>query len=179
MIRHRHRHADVGKKFVVVLALALLVALSWALTAQRADAGKAERYKGKTAEQWYNRAVARRHQANYLQLLLVKKVHQVGRLERLLTRGDGNLTTDLERNFLCIYSHENGGYGWSANTGNGYYGGLQMDRGFQSTYGPEFYKRWGTADQWPASVQIAVSIRAYFTRGYWPWPNTARMCGLL
>lgn len=27
---------------------------------------------------------------------------------------------------LCIYSHENGGYGWHANTGNGYQTGLQF-----------------------------------------------------
>jgi hypothetical protein len=24
-----------------------------------------------------------------------------------------------------------------------------------------------------------VAERAYRTRGYWPWPNTARYCGLI
>lgn len=86
----------------------------------------------------------------------------------------------FERDFLCIYNYENGGYGWTANTGNGYYGGLQMDREFQATYGPEFVKAFGTANNWPVSVQIAVAIRAYLSgRGFHPWPNTARSCGLL
>ena len=81
--------------------------------------------------------------------------------------------------WLCIYSHENGGYGWSAITGNGYYGGLQMDLSFQRTYGPEFYARKGTADHWTPDEQMVAAERAWRTRGFHPWPNTARMCGLL
>ena len=89
-------------------------------------------------------------------------------------------TSSLERAFLCIYAGENAGYGWAVNTGNGYYGGLQMDREFQKTYGREFYDRLGTADRWPRSVQIAVAIRAYLSgRGFYPWPTTARACGLI
>ena len=43
-----------------------------------------------------------------------------------------------------------------------------------------FLRRWGTADHWPAWAQIATSVRAYQAgRGFWPWPNTARACGLL
>jgi hypothetical protein len=39
---------------------------------------------------------------------------------------------------------------------------------------------YGTADHWPPAVQIAVAIRAYASgRGFYPWPNTARACGLL
>jgi hypothetical protein len=82
----------------------------------------------------------------------------------------------------CIHRHEGA---WNANTGNGYYGGLQMDMGFQSTYGPEFMKRWGTANKWPAWAQIIAAERArdgyagFHARGYGPWPNTARACGLL
>ena len=34
--------------------------------------------------------------------------------------------------WLCIHAHEGP---WRANTGNGYYGGLQMDISFQRTYG--------------------------------------------
>jgi len=81
--------------------------------------------------------------------------------------------------WLCIYSYENGGYGWHANTGNGYYGGLQMDRDFQRTYGRELYYRKGTADRWTPHEQMWVAERAWRTRGFWPWPNTARYCGLL
>lgn len=87
--------------------------------------------------------------------------------------------------WLCIYRYENGGHGWTANTGNSYYGGLQMDMGFQKTYGTEFLRRYGTADRWPPLTQMLVAERAYSgykrerARGFTPWPNTARYCGLL
>ena len=81
--------------------------------------------------------------------------------------------------WLCIFSHENGGYGWTAQTGNGYYGGLQMDLSFQRAHGSEFLRHYGTADRWPPETQMLVAERAYRTRGFSPWPNTARMCGLL
>jgi hypothetical protein len=79
--------------------------------------------------------------------------------------------------FMCIHRHEGP---WTARTGNGYYGGLQMDLSFQRTYGADFLARWGTADRWPPAAQIVVADRAYRSgRGFTPWPNTARACGLL
>jgi hypothetical protein len=83
----------------------------------------------------------------------------------------------LEAAFLCIHRYEGA---WNANTGNGYYGGLQMDLAFQSLYGGDFMGRWGTADNWPAWAQLRAAVRAYQSgRGFGPWPNTARACGLL
>lgn len=78
--------------------------------------------------------------------------------------------------WTCIHGLEGA---WNANTGNGYYGGLQMDIGFQQTYGPELLKTKGTADHWTPQEQMAVAERARASRGYNPWPNTARACGLL
>ena len=85
----------------------------------------------------------------------------------------------LERAFLCIYSYERGADGWRTRTGNGYDGGLQMDRTFQREHGARFLSAFGPAYRWPRSVQIAVGIDAWTTRGFQPWPNTARECGLL
>lgn len=81
--------------------------------------------------------------------------------------------------WLCIYSYENGGYGWKANTGNGYYGGLQMDLSFQRAYGWGLLRTKGTANHWTAHEQMWVAERAWRTRGFYPWPNTARYCGLI
>jgi hypothetical protein len=79
--------------------------------------------------------------------------------------------------FLCIHRHEGS---WTANTGNGYYGGLQMDQRFMQRYGPDFVGRWGTADNWPSWAQLEAAARAHDSgRGFTPWPNTARFCGLL
>jgi hypothetical protein len=79
--------------------------------------------------------------------------------------------------WLCIHRYEGA---WDANTGNGYYGGLQMDKEFQQAYGPELLQAKGTADHWTPLEQMQVAERAYQSgRGFYPWPNTARMCGLI
>jgi hypothetical protein len=79
--------------------------------------------------------------------------------------------------FLCIHRLEGP---WNANSGNGYYGGLQMDLAFQRLYGRPFLERWGTADNWPSWAQIEAAARAYRAgRGFGPWPSTARACGLI
>jgi Transglycosylase-like domain len=77
----------------------------------------------------------------------------------------------------CIHHFEGS---WTANTGNGYYGGLQMDLGFQRRYGAFLLRTKGTADRWSPLEQMWVAERAHRSgRGYWPWPNTARYCGLV
>jgi len=79
--------------------------------------------------------------------------------------------------WLCIHRHEGP---WTAHTGNGYYGGLQMDLQFQRTYGADLMRRKGTANHWTSLEQIWVAERAYRSgRGFYPWPNTARSCGLI
>jgi hypothetical protein len=77
--------------------------------------------------------------------------------------------------WLCIHRYEGA---WS-DPGAPYYGGLQMDVEFQRTYGLVLLRAKGTADHWTPIEQMWVAERAYRTRGFWPWPNTARYCGLL
>lgn len=81
----------------------------------------------------------------------------------------------------CILKYETGyTYNWHINTGNGYYGGLQMDRTFQSTYGSYLLQLKGTANNWTPAEQMWVAEHARASgRGYYPWPNTARACGLI
>jgi hypothetical protein len=79
------------------------------------------------------------------------------------------------RQFLCIHRYE---ARWT-DTGAPYYGGLQMDIGFQRSYGGWLYVRKGTADHWSPLEQIWIAEKALKSRGFWPWPNTARYCGLL
>ena len=80
--------------------------------------------------------------------------------------------------WLCIHSHE---AGWdNHDTGrNGHDGGLQMHFDFMRGYGPEVYAAKGTADRWTPLEQMWVAERAWRVRGFQPWPETARMCGLL
>jgi hypothetical protein len=61
-----------------------------------------------------------------------------------------------------------------------YYGGLQMDMSFMQAYGGSLLRHKGTADHWTPLEQIWVAERAYESgRGFYPWPNTARWCGLI
>lgn len=79
--------------------------------------------------------------------------------------------------WLCIHRYEGS---WS-DYGDPYWGGLQMDTGFQRIYGGDMLRAYGAlANRWHPYDQIIVAQRAHNSgRGYSPWPNTARVCGLL
>ena len=63
---------------------------------------------------------------------------------------------------------ESGGR-WNANTGNGYYGGLQFSAGTWRAYGgTEFAEK---AHQATRAEQIAVAERLLAARGWTPWPS--------
>ena len=76
----------------------------------------------------------------------------------------------------CVHEHEGA---WNANTGNGYYGGFQADLSFQAAYNPRALQLFGTANNWTPLEQIRMAWNGWKARGWYPWPNTARMCGLL
>jgi len=78
--------------------------------------------------------------------------------------------------WLCIHRHE----GSWRDSGDPYWGGLQMDRGFMAGYAPGYLLRRGYADRWSPLEQMWVAERAYRSgRGFYAWPNTARYCGLI
>jgi hypothetical protein len=78
------------------------------------------------------------------------------------------------RDWMCIHRYE----GSWVDSGGPYWGGLQMDLSFQQTYGGWLLRHKGTADHWSPLEQIWVAVRASHSRGFSPWPNTARDCGL-
>ena len=81
-----------------------------------------------------------------------------------------------KRAWLCIHRFEGS---WS-DSGDPYWGGLQMDRGFMETYAPKELLRRGWANRWTPLEQMWVAERAHGSgRGYSPWPNTAHYCGLI
>lgn len=77
--------------------------------------------------------------------------------------------------WLCIHHFEGS---WT-DPNPPYFGGLQMDIQFMRTYGGWILAHHGTADHWQPRTQMLVAERAWRTRGFYPWPATARMCGLL
>jgi hypothetical protein len=78
--------------------------------------------------------------------------------------------------WLCIHRFE----GSWRDSGDPYWGGLQMDRSFMSGYAPHHLLRRGWADRWSPLEQMWVAERAYRSgRGFYAWPNAARTCGLI
>jgi hypothetical protein len=81
-----------------------------------------------------------------------------------------------KREWLCIHRLE----GSWRDPNPPYYGGLQMDLGFQRRYGRQLLARKGTANHWTPLEQMWVAERAHRAgQGFDPWPNTARYCGLI
>ncbi len=80
------------------------------------------------------------------------------------------------KDWMCIHHYEGA---WN-DPNAPYYGGLQMDMSFMQAYGAALLRSKGTADHWTPLEQIWVAERAYESgRGFYPWPNTARWCGLI
>jgi hypothetical protein len=81
-----------------------------------------------------------------------------------------------KRAWLCIHRYE----GSWRDGGDPYWGGLQMDRGFMVGYAPRYLLSRGWADRWTPLEQMWVAERAFRSgRGFWAWPTTARVCGLI
>ena len=74
----------------------------------------------------------------------------------------------------CIHHYEGS---WS-DPNAPYWGGLQMDYSFQNAYGHWLLQHKGTADHRTRLQQIWAVVRAWRVRGFSPWPNTARACGV-
>jgi hypothetical protein len=80
------------------------------------------------------------------------------------------------RAWICIHGYE----GSWRDPNAPYFGGLQMDLTFQRQYGPRLLQNKGTADHWTRFEQMWVAERAHRSgRGFYPWPLTARRCGLI
>jgi hypothetical protein len=75
--------------------------------------------------------------------------------------------------FQCVHSYEGA---WTANTGNGYRGGLQFGAAEWKRYGGQFAPR---ADLATPAEQITAGIAYHAVAGFHPWPLTARRCGLI
>jgi hypothetical protein len=74
--------------------------------------------------------------------------------------------------WLCIHSHE---ASWS-DSGDPFWGGLQFGWHEWQTYGSMYAP---TADQATPLQQMWAAEHYWAVSGFWPWPNTARMCGLI
>jgi hypothetical protein len=81
-----------------------------------------------------------------------------------------------EREWRCLQRYEGR---WN-DAHDPYWGGLQMDRAFMRAYAPRHLLKRGWADRWKPLEQMWVAERAHRSgRGFYPWPHTARTCGLL
>jgi hypothetical protein len=106
----------------------------------------------------------------------LERARDVWRRRAVLTRRHFLAGPPHRRAWLCIHRYEGA---WS-DRGAPYYGGLQMDLGFQARYGGLLLRVKGTADNWTPLEQMWIAEKAYRSgRGFYPWPNAARYCGLI
>jgi hypothetical protein len=81
-----------------------------------------------------------------------------------------------EGEWRCLQRYEGA---WS-DADDPYWGGLQMDRSFMLAHAPAHLLRRGWANRWSPIEQMWVAERAFRAgRGFYPWPHTARACGLV
>jgi hypothetical protein len=78
------------------------------------------------------------------------------------------------RGALCVHHYEGS---WYANTGNGFYGGLQFMLSTWKSSGGGRYAAY--PHQATPHEQLHVAYALWRRAGWNPWPNTARICGLL
>jgi hypothetical protein len=166
-------------RFLIVIAAALVLTTG-------AQASQKSYLQGKVAEHraatWYWQGVMFKRQTpsagheqkttsvRYLRWLAKKWWHR-----RVATMRQAQNPPHL-REWLCIHRYEGS---WT-DPNAPYYGGLQMDYSFQRAYGWSLLQRKGTADNWTPLEQMWVAERAHASgRGFYPWPNTARYCGLI
>lgn len=123
-----------------------------------------------------NRSYVRTHSERYRQWVL----HYWRRVAAKTWRQFTNVP--YKSAWECIHNYEAGwDYDKDLPGHNGYYdGGLQMDESFQSSYGSYLLRKKGPANYWTPLEQMWVAYKAHRSgRGFYPWPNTARYCGLI
>jgi hypothetical protein len=125
-------------------------------------------YQGLTIREWAGRAVTNRKRINVQNRI-------IRRLQHAQLRSSAHFFQWMA-GADCVHRHES--IRWEAATGNGYYGGMQADLGFQRAYAPDHLARWGTANNWPWWAQLEMAYRGWLFRGWQPWPHTSRVCGL-
>jgi len=170
----------------LVLAAAALVRPTFA-DARSSHIALLNQIEGARHETWrWQRLMGRpRTPTTYSEQTVTSSAYRVWLRKLWRTRADRAArraaTPPHRAGWLCIHRHEREpAQGWSTRTGNGFYGGLQMDLSFQRTYGRDLLRMKGTADRWSPLEQMWVAERAHRSgRGFWPWPNTARYCGLI
>lgn len=126
-----------------------------------------ELVQGRGVEWWSRRAVQARRDAN-------ARKQTILRLRRAQRKDAAHFFSWLA-GAGCVQSKEGR---WS-DPDPPYWGGMQASRWFQQTYGLTYYRRWGTADNWPWWAQLHMAYNGWVASGWYPWPATSRACGLL
>jgi hypothetical protein len=165
----------------LIIILTMLVAMAFPIKAQ---ARSADAWVDHWATERHEHLTAKRWVKHHPQFFTFKRWSKTLRLH---TRAIEFATAQMQiwkyrtrpphySSWLCIHRGEGS---WS-DSGDPYWGGLQMDRGFMDKYAPNFLLRKGWANNWTPREQMWVGERALQAgRGFYPWPNTAKVCGLI
>ena len=157
------------RKFAIILAV-VLTALCMTSSAAAAQSRQLSQqiHKGASGMTWLSNPVHAKFGTKH------SRTRAVNHAYRILM--DGLKSVGFYNGAVCIHGYEGS---WTSDSNPTYKGGMQMDSGFQYSYGSAYIRLWGAANQWPVWAQLHASYKAWTTRGWHPWPNTARYCNLL
>ncbi len=138
-------------------------------------------YQGKSARAWQRIALERLRERDRARNKAGQAIRSERRLKKILLALHSRFHAAPTRpphysEWLCIHSGEGA---WNANTGNGFYGGLQFMQGtWERNGGLKYASR---ADLATPLEQMWTAEQAWRESGgsFSQWPNTARACGLL
>jgi hypothetical protein len=182
LTKTREGRSRLGPVLFVAVVVILLAIVFIVVDAVSGEVGPPASPTAREQQLQAERDRARRY-ADRLERILQREVSRAELLERAVRRtrhaarralGTSPIGNHwLEDAFQCIHRFEGS---WT-DGGLPYFGGLQLDLDFQRAYGRDFLSHFGPANRWPRSVQLAVAIRGWISRGFQPWP-TRRFCGL-
>lgn len=166
---------------LIVGVAALATALTITLSSSASTPVRRETYQGRSAIEWHRIALQRLKAREWFRSRLGEQTRATRALRRQLVTMSRRFHQAPTRpphynEWLCIHGGEGA---WNANTGNGYYGGLQFS---QSTWTRNGGLRYASrADLASPLEQMWTAEGAWRESGgsFSQWPNTARACGLL
>jgi hypothetical protein len=86
------------------------------------------------------------------------------------------LATPMRQDPWDVVAQCESGGNWSANTGNGYFGGLQFSPTTWTSYGGGSYA--GTANHASRAEQIAIAEKVLRAQGWKAWPTCSKRTGV-
>lgn len=159
----------IGIAIFVILSLVTLITL----TSVKAHSESDEKYRQESIYSRVNKASTNQKSDNTIFTFKSKVIGMSFEVDKITPTPTPHIDPNTDDVWLKIAdceSHKN----WKADTGNGYYGGLQFSEGAWASVGGH-----GKASEASADEQITKGKLLQSRRGWGPWGSCSKRLGLL